>query len=383
MSELPHIVLISNYRPDGQYSMLRFAEMLEVHLRKAGASVTRLEPLRVFGGKGPLAKWRGYLDKYLLFPGRLKRELKRLSQTHGEMIVHITDHSNAPYHKAAKGHTCLITCHDLMAIKSALGLVPQNRTRLSGRILQRWILKHLKNATHVCCLSEKTRSDLITLTKVTEADVEVIPAGLPYPFEPTPSQEAKGLINPLTAPYVLHVGSDAWYKNRLGVLEIFLKLRKQRPELKLAFVGPESTDLKQVITEQILGASVVFVSDITDEKLQALYSLADCLIFPSHDEGFGWPIAEAQACGTPAMITDRPPMTEVGGEAAVRLPTTPSMQDKRESWAERCAVIIVESLKNRDSLSAAGIKNVMQFEPAQMAERYLKMYQKILTEQST
>ncbi|MEM8549295.1 MAG: glycosyltransferase family 1 protein [Verrucomicrobiota bacterium] len=382
MSEDPHIVLIANYRPDGQYSMLRFADMLERQLIKEGLRVTRLEPKRVFGGKGPLAKWRGYVDKYLLFPGRLRRELKRLANAHSRLVIHLLDHANAPYLKAVREQPCLVTCHDLMAIKSALGLVPRNPTRLSGRILQRWIFKHLKCAPQVCCISQKTQSDLLTLSGLPDVRTYVIPVGLPFPFQPAPRREAKKLIAPLDGPYALHVGSDAWYKNRLGVLDIYLKLRRRRPDLKLAFVGPESAELGLVIKENMLGSSVVFIHDITDQKLQALYSLAEYLIFPSYDEGFGWPIAEAQACGTPAMITDRPPMTEVGGEAAIRLPAAPTASDKREAWAEQCANVIEGAMKDRDSLSEKGLKNIERFAPERMAESYREIYQEIMTEGS-
>ncbi len=377
-----HVALVTNYRPDGQYSMLRFADMLEEGLSAAGIGVTRLEPAKVFGGKGPLAKWRGYADKYLLFPRKLRRELKRLAAAHPGLVVHVTDHANAPYLAAASGMRGMINCHDLMAIKSALGLVPQNPTRFTGRILQRWILKHLKTAHYVTCISEKTREDLLTLTSLKPAQTRVIYMGLPYAFEPQAHDQAVARISPLQQPYVLHVGSDAWYKNRSGTLGIYLKLRKTRPELRLAFVGPPEASLEETIEKNMLGSHVSFIRDITDEKLEALYSAAEALIFPSFEEGFGWPIAEAQACGCPAFITDRAPMTEVGGDAAVRIPLAPGNYEDREQWAAECATIILKNCERRDALCAAGLENAKRFAPTVMLEQYIATYHTLLNHSS-
>ena len=69
---------------------------------------------------------------------------------------------------------------------------------------------------------------------------------------------------------------------------------------------------------------VIELTNITNEDLRALYSKATALLFPSLREGFGWPIIEAQACGCPVFTSDRVPMTEVGGDAAIYLdPTDP------------------------------------------------------------
>lgn len=372
-----HIALVANYRPDGQYSMLRFADMLEAGLRDRGLTVTRLEPAIVCGGTGPLAKWRGYVDKYLLFPGRLKRDLRQLSAASERLVVHVLDHSNASYLTAATGLPRLINCHDLMAIKSALGLVPQNPTRWSGRVLQRWIFKHLKRAPHIAAISVKTMADLKTLAGMGEERVTHVSLALPYPFEPMDTERANAFNSPLQPPYFLHVGSDAWYKNRPGVLAIFRQLRRTYPEAKLAFVGPPSAELEREIEVQLLGSSVVFIRDITDEKLQALYSRAECLLFPSFDEGFGLPIAEAQACGCPVAITDREPMTEVGGDAAIKLPRAPAKTDERNHWAATCAELIKAGLQQRDSLVADGLENAKRFDLSVMVERAIDLYEQL------
>jgi glycosyltransferase involved in cell wall biosynthesis len=68
-----------------------------------------------------------------------------------------------------------------------------------------------------------------------------------------------------------------------------------------------------------------------------LYSSAAALLFPSWWEGFGWPVLEALACGCPVLSTDRPPLTEVAGKAAVYLPPCPPGGEARQAWSQQAA----------------------------------------------
>ena len=87
------IVLLANYEPDAQQSMLRFGAMLEAGLTARGHEVRVVRPRKVFGRRasGGLAKWLGYLDKYVVFPRAL-----RLHAADAD-VVHVVDHSNALY----------------------------------------------------------------------------------------------------------------------------------------------------------------------------------------------------------------------------------------------------------------------------------------------
>src|ERR1700722_12205110 len=117
------ILLIGNYPPDRQESMLRFAELMQRELTARGHFVTLLQPRPILGGSG---KWLGYADKFLLFPFTLNRIKKKYD------VVHICDHSNSIYAKYLTGLPNIATCHDVLAIKSALGEVPQNMVSSTG-----------------------------------------------------------------------------------------------------------------------------------------------------------------------------------------------------------------------------------------------------------
>src|SRR5450755_1793921 len=142
----PMVLLIGNYAPDRQQSMLRFNSMMLDGLIAAGvlAELVRPEP---FLGKfraagGFVAKWLAYIDKYFFFPRRLKKHLALVRPS----LVHILDHSNAVYVDDAKSWPTLVTCHDLLAVRGALEEETDCPASVTGKFLQRWILGGLQHA---------------------------------------------------------------------------------------------------------------------------------------------------------------------------------------------------------------------------------------------
>lgn len=368
-----NIMLVANYRPDGQESMQRFADMLEAGLSAQGHAVHVLRPDPVLIEK-PLFprrmdKWTGYADKFLRFPANLRRLVR------GADVVHICDHSNAMYASHLDGVPHLVTCHDLLAVKSALGEVPENPTRWSGRILQRWILAALRRAACVACVSEQTRRDLQRLAALPDHRAPVVYNGLNHPYAPMAPGEAReriaGRLGHVPKAFFLHVGGNQWYKNRMGVLRIFRQLRT-KPAFQghaLILVGKAWTDeMHRFVREHQLADGVTEVRDAESEDLRAFYSLAEAFLFPSLQEGFGWPIIEAQACGCPVVTSRRAPMTEVGGDASLYIDPTD---------AEGAAAAIEAWLPERQKIRAAGLANARRFAPERMIDGYLQVYERL------
>jgi glycosyltransferase involved in cell wall biosynthesis len=79
---------------------------------------------------------------------------------------------------------------------------------------------------------------------------------------------------------------------------------------------PFMREMRRFQYDNAAGRDVIELIDPSNEELQALYSCANLMLFPSLQEGFGWPIIEAQACGCPVVTSNRMPMTEIGGDAA-------------------------------------------------------------------
>jgi glycosyltransferase involved in cell wall biosynthesis len=361
------ILLIGNYALDKQESMLRFAALMERELKARGHAVRLMQPqahlARSTSGAG---KWLGYLDKLVLFPFHLKQALKDFD------VVHVCDHSNAFYTKYLADMPNVVTCHDVLAIRSALGEIPENTVSTTGRRLQRMILNGLRLAQYVVCVSSISREEMLRVTDRHRESSEVVHLSLSYPYSPMPSAQALERLDALgydaRLPFFLHVGGASWYKNRVGLLKIFNQLQRSlapEPTRLLLVGGALEPELVGYIAESGLKAKVTLLKGLSNEDLRAVYSLAEALIFPSTQEGFGWPILEAQACGCPVFATGREPMTEIGGDAAIYFDPTDTAA---------AAAIIAASLADRREISRKGLANLSRFTVRQMVDGYLHAY---------
>jgi glycosyltransferase involved in cell wall biosynthesis len=364
------ILLVGNYERDGQKSMLRFCSMLDSQFRAAGHEVVVVRPTSWFGRFGNAhqgcGKWLGYADKFLLFPARLKAAATAVD------VVHVCDHSNSLYTRYLDRIPHVVTCHDLIAVRLARGEFTGMRTSCTGRRLQKMIVRGLRSARHVVCVSESTRADLLRITRLPAERTSVVHSGLNYPYAPLTDTERSGRLQKLGIAsgrrYLLHVGSASWYKNQSGVIGIFhyLSDSAKARDMSLVVVCNEwKPNLRKMVDDYHLGDRVCVLFNIEAEDLRALYSGASAFLFPSLCEGFGWPIIEAQACGCPVFTSNRAPMTEVGGSGAVYI----DPEDPIEA-----ANIILENLPHAQKMRGAGFANIRRFSIDQMVGGYLKLY---------
>ncbi len=370
------ILLVGNYIPDRQQSMQRFAEVMGNGLKEAGQDVTILRPPVIFGAIPVLprvvGKWLGYIDKFFIFPLLLRRAARHCD------VVHVCDHSNAMYTRYLQDRPNVVTCHDTLAIRSALGEFTRNPTRGPGRKFQQLITNGLRRAQQIVCVSETTRGDAATIIKCPLGRLSLVYNGFNYPYYPMIREEAEARLRAIglqpAAPYLLHVGNNSWYKNRMSVLRIFSHLSQYESSKKqsLILVGPPCDfEMKQFIREQKLEHRIRNLTNINNEDLCAFYSIADALLFPSLEEGFGWPIIEAQACGCPVITSNRRAMAEIAGEAALFIdPEDP----------ESAAASIARRWSELAELRSIGLRNVRRFSTPQMIDGYLKAYQVVRQE---
>lgn len=370
------VFLVTNYAPDCQESMLRFGRMLAEGLPAHGiepiliAPIPRMARLVAYRYAG-WPKYLGYADKFMLFPRHLQREIARQRPA----LVHVLDHANSAYAADSGSVPVLVTCHDLLQIRAARGEIPQQQPGWSGRIFQRWILRQLSRAKAIACVSQKTREDLHRLSPATPSRTHLIPNGLNHPYAPVPRETARLRLQSLPGAdltgmaggFYLNVGGGQWYKNRSGLLKIFSGLRRQiNPPPALVMVGKPLSPADAALAADLgLTAHLRHFSNLSNDSLAALYSLAQGMIFPSWDEGFGWPIAEAQACGCPVFTSNRPPMTEVGGDAAVYFdPADPADAVSR----------IVSAQSERAALRTRGLARSKLWAAENMLAEYAALY---------
>ncbi len=422
-----HIILIGNYPHDRQESMQRFADMLRRGLSERGHTVELIRPQPVIGrlkpGGSGLGKWLGYIDKFVIFPRRLRRIVKsyklsvisyqeetagnlkpgtknqeqktkhqeqstknkkpgtknKAPSTHDSVVYHICDHSNAMYSKWLQDVPHVVTCHDLLAVRSALGEIPQNPTGWSGKILQRWIRSWVGRVPLLACVSRATRADALRLSERKEDTTPVVLNGLNYHYRQLARDDGLAIARKLSGQrdlvgYLFHVGGTQWYKNRSGLIRMyaeFVRLLPTAPPLVIAGKQPPPA-IRQLIREQKLSDRIFHLGRVDGDDLNALYSGAECLVFPSLAEGFGWPVIEAQACGCPVVTSNRPPMNEIAGTAGVMIDP-----EDIEASSGRIKEFLQLPAEQRAELVRAGLKNAQRFSSETMISGYEEIYSEL------
>jgi len=371
------VLLVGNYVPDGQASMQAFSRVLERELPDHGCEMRVAAPPRRVQWVAPssrLWKWLGYIDKYVLFIPSL------VVQARWADVVHICDHSNGMYVRWVKSKPTVITCHDVIAVQAAKGMVAGWSVGWTGRLFQRLIASGMAKADLIACVSNATQRALLGLQLADSRRVTTVLNGLNDKFSVLQPGEAQQLIGRLglvaNDRYLIHVGMDLPRKNRNAVVETFIALQRRAAEAgadpvvnRLVLVGPQlSPEATRLASKHGVADRITVLQDLSHQELRALYGRATALLFPSLQEGFGWPLIEAQACGCPVFTSDLTPMNEIGGEGVCYV-------DPHDPEAMACAI---EQAEGRfDEMRALGLLNASHYSAKKMVTNYLAAYRRV------
>jgi len=367
--------------------MPRFANMLRKGMLERGHTVEILTPQSYFYQlKAPagIKKWLGYIDQYLIFPAQVK---KKLHQYPAETLFVFADQALGPWIPLVKDRPHVVHCHDFLAQRSALGVIPENPTSWTGRQYQAFIRRGYQQAKNFISVSKKTKADLESFLTSSPSLSEVVYNGMNRSFAPIPTAEARAVLTQQTGimlrnGYLLHVGGNQWYKNRIGVLELYNAWRSiSKLRLPLLLIGEHASEvLVKAHSASPYHKDIYLLSGIDDMMVRKAYAGASLFLFPSLAEGFGWPIAEAMACGCPVITTGEAPMTEVAGGAAFLIPK--KTNENTTDWAANGAAVIEQVVQLKDDTRAAiiakGLDNVRRFNPVTALDAIEALYTQIL-----
>ena len=239
----------------------------------------------------------------------------------------------------------VVTIHDLSFERE-----PSLMSRKDRIVFRRAVPRAARKAVRVLTVSERTRRDLRELYDVPDEKIVVTPNGVDPAFTPS---------NTLSqGDYVLVVGAVQERKNPLAALAA-----ADAAGLPLVVAGP-AKDEALARELELRGARVT--GYVAQDELVRLYRGAACLVQPSRYEGFGLPVLEAMACGTPVVAVPEPALREVAGDAAV--------------WAEERELAdgIRRAVTERERLAAAGLERARLFSWRETARRTLDVYRKAL-----
>jgi glycosyltransferase involved in cell wall biosynthesis len=178
-----------------------------------------------------------------------------------------------------------------------------------------------RSAGRLLVSSDSTRRDLLERVPVVAAKTSVVPLGVGPGFRPCTESGCHGCAAARAfGPYLLCVGNRKPHKNLTTAVEALALLLPDRPDLRLVVVGSrfEAHDAVDARAAALgVEHAVVEPGSVGDMELRCLYTHAEALLFPSLYEGFGLPVLEAMACGTPVIASDRTSPPEVVGDAGL------------------------------------------------------------------
>lgn len=387
-----NIVIFTHPKFHNSLSMSKYAGTLTDEMRSRNHTVELCTPSAFFYRiplSGKVKKWLGYIDSFIVFP--IKFKLKNYPVN---TLFVFSDQALAPWIYLVKNNPLVIHCHDFMALKSALGFFDENPVSWSGKIYQNLIRKGFMKGENFISVSKKTEEDLLSFLPDKPASSIVVYNQVAPLFKRKNKLSARNrlaefigktqtLLPELGDGFILNVGVDVWYKNKRGVLELYAEWRKiTQKNLPLVMVGKPGEHLKALVERSNFNSDFIVMENIPQEILVDAYCGASVFIFPSFEEGFGWPIAEAMACGCPVITTNLAPMTEVGGNAAYYIERRPQNVSDLPSWAQNGAKLMEDILnftpKKLEKVIQAGLKNNMKFQTTTIVDQTEAFYKSTL-----
>lgn len=302
---------------DRRISMDVYADQLYAALSQPcdDLDVDQFSPRAVFTDSAENI-WRARFNRYIAYPWQVRRQ--------SADVHHVLDHGYAHLvRKLSPGRT-ICTVHDLIPFLRWTGKIPG--ATLSGEKFHRagkrphlniYSLQHLVEFDHIISISKNTRRDLVEHFGLEESRISVVPLGVPSIFRPLPDVNIQNFIKRQgwqaggNVKRILITGIE-FYKNHHTALRVFEKVIEQADvEVRLIRAGQNSVHFDEWVNQRGLGKQVdtIFVSNHADMAL--LYNSVDCLLFPSLYEGFGMPVVEALACGTPVVTSNVASLPEI------------------------------------------------------------------------
>lgn len=355
---------------EGWPSMETYADGLLAGFRENGDAEILVVPVK---GPALAPTWRGWAGRACTLAARTVAYPLRAFLARGG-VNHVVDHSYGHLVHVLDPARTVVTVHDLAPLGAG---EPAGRWGLSAR-LWRWALSGALKAARLIADSRFTRDELLRWTDYPPQRAVVVPCGVSPAFRPL---EDGARLEAVRARYrlssgrlLLHVGHGAPRKNLPGLLRA-VALVQGTGDVSLVQVGAVPTEAERSLVAQLrLEDRVHWLGTVPADDLPALYNLADCLAFPSLYEGFGLPVLEAMACGTPVVCSHLASLPEVAGDAAL-------LVDPREPTTLAQAVQeVLEDAALRRRLREAGLRRAAAFTWARAAAAMANIYREVWRE---
>jgi glycosyltransferase involved in cell wall biosynthesis len=345
------VAICDDFREERWPSMDRVASMLHSQLKQHHADAFDADRIcppflraatRVWlAGQSRMAfNADRFLNRFWRYPRHVEARAPQYD------LFHIVDHSYAHLAHALPAVRTIVTCHDLDAFRSVLAPADEKRSG-AFRTMTGDILSGLQRAARVMCDTASIRDELAVRGLIAPERLVVTPLGVDRVFftprDETADRAASQVVPvPAGAIEILHVGTTAERKRIDVLLRVCGALGREIPQLRLTRIGdPFTVEQQHVLRDAGLADRFTAVNHVDESTLAALYRRAALVLQPSAREGFGLPVIEALASGTPVVASDVSVLREVGG-TAVEYCTVGDV----DAWRRKVATLLQE---RRDS----------------------------------
>jgi glycosyltransferase involved in cell wall biosynthesis len=286
-------------------------------------------------------------------------------------LLHVP-HYNAPLlHRGP----LIVSIMDVIHLSS-----PAYRDNMSTFFYARPMLNAVaRKADHIVTVSHYSRNEIVKTLGIPESKITVIPCGVGEEFTAKPvSWESPHLdkIFRIATPFLLYVGNLKPHKNVATLLQAFATVReKNKLSHSLVIVGDDARWKQSVVNECArlgIRECIKFLPHVPQSLLPHIYAAADLVVMPSTLEGFGLPVLEAMACGTPVIASTAASLPEVAGDAALYF--DPRSPEELGIQIDR----ILECSELRASLRSRGLQQAKKFTWRQAARQHIELYNRLL-----
>jgi glycosyltransferase involved in cell wall biosynthesis len=309
----------------------------------------------------------GFLDKKLKSRWRSYGIKKNIIDDQLDIFHGLSN--ELPFGIEKTGIKSIVSIHDLIIHR-----YPELYKTWDVRIYKKKFERALSEANKVIAISEQTKQDIIQFYGTTEEKIKVVYQGCDPAFYSKPTIEdinkCKSKYN-LPADFLLFVGTIEPRKNAFSIVKA---IHEQSIDIPLYIIGrstPYAEKIKSYIEKHNL-KNIVLLHGVSNHDLRIFYHLAEIFIYPSVFEGFGIPILEALASGTPVISSKGSCFSEAGGENSIYV--TP---DNKEQIADAILSLLNDSEK-RDNMVKHGLQHAAKFTDDKIAKNLMSVYREVL-----
>lgn len=265
----------------------------------------------------------------------------------------------------------VLTIYDMSFMR-----MPERFPVFQRRYLQ-WMTRYsARHAAAITVISQSTMQDVVELYGIAPERITVVYCGVDPQFQPLAAVDVaqfranKGLPDR----FMLYLGTLEPRKNVAQVVRAFAQLPAAiRPKLVIAGAqGWGYDDVYAAARQSGVGSDIIFAGFVAQQELPLWYNAAELFVYPSHYEGFGLPVVEAMACGTPAITSNVSSLPEVAGDAALTVAPadTLALRDAMEQT--------LTDLPLRARMKERGLAQAARFTWPQVARQTAQVYSQVL-----